>query len=280
MHFPRYWTPAQRNGVTAWGWSDESLAHAQSVAKERLARILDWLSSGGTPQMQRYGYPDRPMREEVLKEFRAFDRTLSGAVTRNSYGCLVLNTASLMFVDVDEPAPKGQGLFAGWFGSGKADKERQAQEFEAGVLEAVNRWLSARADWGWRVYRTRAGIRLMATHQPVQPDDPWSGQSFDAFGADPLYRRLCASQKCFRARLTPKPWRCGVAKVGVRWPWASPKAEERFRKWEGRYLEKAGSYATCRLLGRFGNCEVHPALAALVEFHDQTTRVGLELPLA
>jgi hypothetical protein len=27
--------------------------------------------------------------------------------------------------------------------------------------------------------------------------------------ADPDYVRLCAVQECYRARLTPKPWRCG-----------------------------------------------------------------------
>jgi len=47
--------------------------------------------------------------------------------------------------------------------------------------------------------------------RPIAPAD----QVFDTLGADPPYRRLCRTQKCFLARLTPKPWRCGVAKPPV-----------------------------------------------------------------
>src|SRR5262245_9298698 len=106
MHFPRFWTTARRGGVSAWGWSDESPAHAEAKAAERLSRILARLARGGRAPVQRYGYPDRPMREEVLGEFRTPSNVLRAAVTRNSYGCRVLNTADLMIVDVDAPEAK------------------------------------------------------------------------------------------------------------------------------------------------------------------------------
>ncbi len=69
-------------------------------------------------------------------------------------------------------------------------------------------WTRNHSDWGWRIYRTRAGLRLLATHALFDPETAAADGVFDALGADPLYRQLCKTQKCFRARLTPKYWRC------------------------------------------------------------------------
>ena len=52
---------------------------------------------------------------------------------------------------------------------------------------------------------------------------------------NPLYRRLCRTQKWFRARLTPKPWRCGFENPPCRWPWPDGRAEARYKDWETRY---------------------------------------------
>ena len=105
-------------------------------------------------------------------------------------------------------------------------------------------------------------------------------EAFETFGADMLYRQLCASQKCFRARLTPKPWRCGVSKHYARWPWGNEKWEAKFRKWDTKYMAAANDHATCRLIGSVGNPEISAAHQELVAFHDEITRVKSQLPLA
>ena len=281
MHFPKHWFSAKRGEVSAWGWSDESLAHAEAHAESRLVRILEWLRRGDDRQLQRYGYPGRPMREEVLKEFHGTDGTLNAAVTRNSYGCLVLNTSQLMFVDIDAPRAKESSFLAGLFGFRKPDKNKSENGFEKNTLAQVHRWLDVHPDWGWRVYRTRAGIRLMATHQSIASDNALTSEAFELFSSDPLYRQLCASQKCFRARLTPKPWRCGSDKPRHRWPWKDAKAEATFRAWEKKYLSVSSRHATCQLIGHFGNSSPHSALSELIQFHDQATRAEKTgLPLA
>ena len=49
-----------------------------------------------------YAYAERPLREELVEELEhAGERT--AAITRNSYGSLVLNTEGGMFVDIDYP---------------------------------------------------------------------------------------------------------------------------------------------------------------------------------
>jgi hypothetical protein len=183
-------------------------------------------------------------------------------------------------VDVDFPEPKtGGGLLSALFGRKK--KEPELEPVETRVTAQAGTWLQAEPQWGWRVYRTRGGARLLATHQPMNPGDPLVEKAFDAFNADPLYRGLCARQECFRARLTPKHWRCNVARrPPCRWPWASDETEHKFHEWEERYLNAAKDYATCKLIGHFGIPEIHPALRELVEFHDKATRVDSEMPLA
>ena len=158
MHFPKYWTTARDKQLTAWGWSDESVAHAASVAQERLARIKEWLRRRGkTPLQQRYGYSDgRPLREEVLREFRKPDGSLQAAMTRNSYGCLVLNTVDMMFVDVDAPEAKESSFLAGIFGFRKP-QDRDPDAFMNSLTARVNDWTGRWPGWGWRVYRTPPG---------------------------------------------------------------------------------------------------------------------------
>jgi hypothetical protein len=53
------------------------------------------------PRRHQGYYPNRPGRELVLEEIKNAAGELLAVVTRNSYGCRVLNTARVMFVDVD-----------------------------------------------------------------------------------------------------------------------------------------------------------------------------------
>jgi hypothetical protein len=271
MHFPRHWRLTRKGGVCAWGWSDESAEEAQADGERRVDRIRDWLQHGMKGERGPYGYPDRPMREEVLREFHHPDGSVSGVVSRNSYGCEVLNTAAAMFVDVDK---EGSSVLSG------IKRLFRGGTFEDGLLAKVQRWVETHPGWGWRAYRTRAGIRLLATHQPIPPEDPICEAAFHEFGADWLYRKLCANQKCFRARLTPKPWRCGVDKPPHRWPWRDAAAHSAFEEWDRRYRSAASGHATCRLLGQFGNRAAHPALEPLLTFHDDATGSATSLPLA
>ena len=78
-------------------------------------------------------------------------------------------------------------------------------------------------------------------------------------GADPLYRQLCKAQKCYRARLTPKPWRCGVRHKPERWPFLDARAEKHFQKWQAQYESFAAGWATCEFVRKIGNGDVHPA---------------------
>jgi hypothetical protein len=279
MRFPKFWVKAADGHLSAWGWSDDGVDEARAKAGVQLQHIRDWIAKDSGAHLDSYGYSDRPVREEVLREFKDGEGKVIAAVSRNSYGSLVLNTTQMMFVDCDFPDTVSvSGLLSGLFGHKKEKPEEDPAVTK--IKARVESWLQMHPEWGWRVYRTKAGARLIATHQPMEPGAAQADEAFNAFEADPLYRGLCEQQQCFRARLTPKYWRCKSSRPPGRWPWENAEAEAAFRDWDKGYLGAAKDYATCRLIGQFGAQTIHPALRELVEFHDSATRTDTEMPLA
>jgi hypothetical protein len=276
MNFPPYWARGCSGDFSCWRWSFNSAAEAQSLADRAAQQLADRFRGGDFPPKHRGYYPNRPFREPVLQEIKNNAGELAAVITRNSYGCLVLNTARVMFVDVDLPEPKPAGLFKKLFG--KSDATPVVTQDSA--IAKVENWTRNNPDCGWRIYRTRAGLRLLATHALFDPEATASDGVFDALGADPLYRQLCKAQKCYRARLTPKPWRCGIRRKPERWPWLDARAEKNFQKWEAQYQSYSFNWATCGFIKQIGNENVHPGVQPILKIHDEMTRVESKLELA
>ena len=276
MNFPRFWAHGHANGFSSWRWSNTSMQEALDSARQAAERLSHAVREGRP--LDRYAYADRPLREPVLRELRTPAGELAAVVTRNSYGCQVLNTARAMFVDVDlpdtPPAPSG-GLLSSLFGR----KSTPARDPQAAAIAKAEDWAQLNPGWNWRIYRTAAGLRLLATHAPFHPTDPICQDVFAAVDADPLYRKLCQTQDCFRARLTPKPWRCDLSNPPGRWPFEDPAAEAAHANWEARYSAAVRNKGTCALLSA-GDGHVHPDLQPVVTLHDEMTRATASLPLA
>ncbi len=286
MNFPKFWArgfapgnniPDESSKFSCWRWSDESPEAAQAAAVEA-AKKMAAKAARGEPLPSGYGYSDRPLREEIIRELTNRNGERSAVLTRNAYGCLVLNTARAMFVDVDIPGLEHARESPGFFGRlfGQKSQDSLVEPF----LKKAQAWAYSQSGWGWRIYRTCAGLRLLATHNVFEPDAGNTMETFDEMGTDPLYRKLCEAQNCFRARLTPKPWRCGLHKPPVRWPFENEAVESRFQQWESSYLGAAGQFATCRLIKRIGTDVVHHEIQAIIELHDQVSCADSDLPLA
>lgn len=288
MKIPRHWAKATATDTgsrgekvvfSCWRWSDESQQAAQETALAAAKRVVQSMIRGA--ELGRYGYGNSPLREELIERVDDPQGNLIAAVTRNSYGALVLNTANVMFVDVDFPEiSAGEGLkhlFGRLFGRSAPSPESKREQT---VREDLQQFLEDRPQWGMRVYRTFAGIRVLVTQDLF---DPKSDQTFEllrTLGCDPLYARLCKAQECFRARLTPKPWRCGHSANTVRYPFDDAKRAEQFARWNAQYAARQKGYATCRFLGTLGSASVHPHAERIVELHDYSTRASEPLALA
>ncbi|HEX6371029.1 MAG TPA: hypothetical protein VF006_19080 [Longimicrobium sp.] len=329
MLIPRFWSRAESTATTpagkfvrfhVWRGSRSSSAEAQTLAQEAVARIADRIRAGaGFPE--RYAYGDRPLREEVVRELPATGgvEAPDAAITRNSYGALVLNAARAFFIDVDVdradepvssasssssasavdpmaaarelvdalPLPGGvKSILGGLFGSRPARPAAPPPPPPApadpasAALDRLRRWVASHPEWRVRVYRTSAGLRYLVTHDVFSPTDAATQAAMNALGADPQYVRLCQVQKTFRARLTPKPWRIGVENPPVGFPFEGPGEEAQMRQWEARYDAASRGRATCHFVEEMGTGAEHPDVAPLRALHDEHTRATSGLPLA
>jgi hypothetical protein len=139
--------------------------------------------------------------------------------------------------------------------------------------------VAARHGLSGRFYRTAAGYRVILTDRKYAPGSPDSEALLKEFGADKMYARLCKMQASFRARLTPKPWRCEFHKPYIRFPFESPADEKTMQDWVVKYDQKCSAYATCQLVSTFGS-QVLPEFSELIGYHDQVTRAQSGLRLA
>ena len=304
--------------VRRYGWSDEGVAAAQAHANARAREALGAILTGAAlPRRERrsnYGIVGVPIREQIVA------RHGDVVITRNSYGALCLNTPDVLFADVDlATRPSGRaisiGVFvvvmalgfaagllawhwsaglalaiaAGWAVNRVALRRQQAAfdrdgGAEVRALALLEAFSAAHPDWHLRVYRTPAGLRVLAMHRTFQPDDADAALLFSALQADHLYTVMCKVQHCFRARLTPKPWRIGIDQR-IRPPVAAWSAEqahlpERLH-WIARYEQQSKDHAACRYLRSLGDTScVDPETEHVRALHDAMSRADSDLPLA
>ena len=287
MRIPKFWTKGSYTGpngkggestFSAWGWSLDSLAAARDDAAARAKRVFDCVING--KRLDRYEYVDRPMREEIVDVLHQGQKEVA-IVTRNGYGALVLNAASVMFVDVDFPRIKANGLWDGiLLALSRARRQQRAAATREATLEAIRRWSQANPDRSFRVYRTFAGLRLLFVDGLYEPTSEVVDHLLAELGSDPLYRRLTSKQACFRARLTPKPWRCHCISPPNRYPWKDAEAQERYRAWERQYAEASKAYAVCELVETCGSTTPGGEVAQILELHDRHACDGAKAKLA
>lgn len=303
--------------IRRFGWSDLSLEDAQAMADARAGEALQRAVAGEPlirrePKVPYNGAVGVPIREEILERYGA------AVITRNSYGARCLNTPNVLFADVDAAAAMapwlisvaalvsmGAGVYVWWrcdavgiailawiiaFMAVATGVHVLHRALLGGVERQVRtarrriaRWVAAHPGWAVRVYRTPSGLRVMATHQPFAPGDPLVTAFFEAVGVDKVYARMCANQQCFRARLTPKPWRIGIAahmkpRPGV-WPVPPERRPERDR-WIASYEAASRGYAACRFLDAVGSGATHIEVERVRRIHDDEGQALQNLPIA
>jgi hypothetical protein len=261
--------------LVIWQWSDSSVADAQRRADDRVKELAQRVGLG--EQLNRYSYGERPLREEITQGVTIDAGREVAVVTRNLYGALVLNAANAMFIDIDFSDKSTTASSGGGFqwGFGKRVPSQEEQR-----VERITTWARHYPDLGIRIYRTFAGLRCLITNQLFEPGRSDTPDILRALESDPLYIRLCQAQDCFRARLTPKPWRCNIDTPPSRYPWESNDHEVQYRLWERRYEQASRSYAVCKLAKQLGPPEIHPDVAPILALHDQLTGIEANRPLA
>lgn len=303
--------------IRRFGWSDDSPEAAQSHAEERLREALEQhragtLRSRRDAKVAYNGADGLPIREEILA------RHGDTIITRNSYGAQCLNTPNVLFLDIDYPEPHPVlpclatlvlfaamgGIVYGlvnqyWLIAGisavvlafnflaleliRRGLNRSVRKQEPKNRERIAAFLDSRPEWRLRVYRTPNGFRLLAMHRTFEPRSQEVAEVFRELRVDPVYAIMCHNQNCFRARVSPKPWRMGMEerfrpRPGV-WP-VKPEWLPGRTAWVARYEELAKGFSACRFEEELGTGSVHPAAAAVRDLHDRLANATTDLPMA
>jgi hypothetical protein len=318
MFIPEYWAEASRivdNGkrrltLRRFGWSNEDQEAAQLHANQRLDEaVANWELDPSILRRERKvaynGSDGVPIREEVI------DSNEHYVITRNTYGALCLNTQNVLIADVDQTEPNNflGCLFAtvllnvalvAWIGRFylfaaalfaialaatflmRSNRNYGSKRSRAKHLQSFENFSINNPSWGLRVYETPLGFRLIATHGTFDPQSSEVTRFFRAIEADRVYERMCQRQNCFRARLTAKPWRCGIKDhMFPRAVWPIKEEHATFRQaWIERYQAVASGCAACRFVRKLGFDAVAPGIDAVVSTHDKLTQCHSDLPLA
>jgi hypothetical protein len=306
--------------VRRFGWSDIGEAEAQAHADVRVREALERVLAGERlPRRERRvaynGADGMPIREEIVE--RAGDTV----ITRNGYGALCLNTPNVLFADIDfavHSRPRHvlasmivvfvmiavamivglrfsmvPSLVVAFFASLLLGMplpgvlRRLSATLQGGheqaAIRRVRRFVAARPGWCVRVYRTPAGLRLLALHRLFDPREAEVKVCFDTLGVDPMYARMCFNQNCFRARISPKPWRMGLPRMRPPYSavWRPEHAElPARRQWIEVYDRTAKSYASCRYVETLGNVPPDPGADAVRALHDAFCRADQDMAIA
>lgn len=307
----------QQFTVMRFGWSDESEEAAKQLADSRLAEAIQTLESEGDVRridrkVSYNGSEGVPIREEVIEKIEDI------VISRNAYGALCLNTPDVLFADIDFDQEAAfstivisgilvllmsiltavitgyvwtfiLGLFLSLlFASPLATlffnlKLKLTGGVEKSRLQAIEKTSAAYPTLHMRVYRTPNGFRVLIMNDTFSPTSEETVQLLKSLNSDSVYIQMCKNQKCFRARISPKPWRIGVERLKPRpgiWPIKPEKLAERER-WVRSYEHRSRNIASCHFVMSLGSDDVHQKAERVQQIHDEKClAMKTNLPLA
>ena len=302
-----------------FGWSDLSQDAAEQHANARLAAAIEQaqvhgvLERGetmgpGVAPLERiapYGQDGIPIREEIIAEHP------HATLTRNRYGAICLNTANVLFADVDVPHFSESTtitylvlllaipliyyqyiwhtlallplLLILYFWNQTLARKHMAN-IRLELLDAMRCVANRNNELLLRVYETPNGYRVLALHALFDPAAEATTALLTALSCDPHYRHMCLIQQCFRARVSAKPWRTAMTnpraphRIAV-WPLPEEKVAMR-RIWVQEYERAAQGFAACRYLETLGRGTPNDVAMDVCTLHDAQSNANSMMPLA
>ena len=190
----------------------------------------------------------------------------SNIITVCRYGAKILNTTSHTILDLDDYPVH---LFDCFKPVRKLNKkDRIVFKFEQSVQKFPE------LGTNFRIYETTKGIRVIG-NKYINPDSDGYTALMRKLYVDWIYIELSKKQRCYRARLTPKPHRMKIQTIKVKSP--VDCQDDAYLNWEQAYTRKSSQYSVVRLvksLGRdFSNDKI-------VKMHDRICNLAAARTLA
>jgi hypothetical protein len=170
-----------------------------------------------------------------------------------------------MILDIDKPKATG-GLF----------KKKDTRPPKDQIFDMVRTLATTKyKDYGFRTYETYQGARVIIMGNSFDPRNSETKKIMDEFNCDPLYTTLCIKQGCFRARLTPKPYRMKMKPHKVNFP--REEVDPEFQHWLAEYEREGRNFSVCKFIEQVGMSQ---PISEVVRLHDEITGVGYTQRLA
>ena len=242
--------------IHCYGGSNISVEDAGLRAREKAEKIQRKIA-GERHVFELY---EAEIREEILQMID--DHSV---ITRNRYGAQVLNAENLLILDIDKPKATG-GLF----------KKKDTRPPKDQIFDMVRNLATTKyKNYGFRTYETYQGARVIVLGGSFDPRNGETKKMMDEFNCDPLYTTLCNKQGCFRARLTPKPYRMKMRPYKVNFPREDVDTE--FQHWLMEYERESRNFSVCKFIEQVGASQY---MNDVVRLHDEITGVGYPQKLA
>lgn len=182
------------------------------------------------------------------------------------YGAKVLNTTQYTILDLDDYPLDFLDIFRSLGGMSK--KERIVYKF----LSRIKKFPELGSDF--RIYETTKGIRVIGKTY-LDPTSRRAESIMRKLAVDWIYIHLSRRQQCYRARLTPKPYRMKIPTIRVKTPMVCETQE--YHEWSNIYEKASQQYSVVKLMKTLGNdFSTDPA----IKLHDTVCNTYKELTLA
>lgn len=193
--------------------------------------------------------------EVAIKEYVDDIIDESNIITICRYGAKILNTNQYTILDLDDYPVEFFDLFKSL---GKlTKKERIVFKFN----EKIKRHPELGKDF--RIYETTKGVRVIGKKY-IEPGDNRYTSLMRKLFVDWIYIQMTRKQNCYRARVTPKPYRMRMQTIRIKSPLDCE--QEAYIEWSKTYQSNAENYSVVRLLETTGQDFSHEPV---IRLHDQ-----------
>lgn len=236
--------------------SNVSKEDARLQALKSAQLIEDRISAGG--RLKEYEVPIKEHVERVIDD--------QNIISVCRYGAKILNSTKFTILDLDDYPFDFFDLFKSVRKLPK--KERIIFKF----LQKIQQYPDFGSDF--RIYETTKGIRVIG-RKYVDP----SGRRYiflmRKFAVDWIYCLMSQKQNCYRARITPKPYRLRIKTIKIRSPLDCETQE--YRDWSKNYEFASKKYRVVKLLKSVGNDFSNDPI---IKLHDNICNAAKSFTLA
>lgn len=204
--------------------------------------------------------------ETSIREFVSDVLDSSNIVSICRYGAKVLNTDEYTVLDLDDYAKSILDIFKPLRKLTK--KERIIFKFE--VFVSKNPVLGR----DFRIYETSKGIRVIGKKY-LEPANNEYHRLMTKLNVDWIYLILSRKQQCYRARISPKPYRLGIKTIKVRTPLFCET--ETYQDWSRMYEDASRDYTVAKFIKFIGS---DFSSDQAIQFHDRQCNSDQNFKLA